>query len=55
MLTLMEKYKLDKNDEIQKMQKYERTYDGPAIEFLDPKESKIIRQRELEAEKELDW
>lgn len=55
MLDAMDRYGHAKMEEIQKMQTYSRTYDGPATEFQDEQKSKKIRKRELQAQKELEW
>jgi hypothetical protein len=37
------------------MQSNPNTYNGPAVEFLDLEKSRLIRKREINARKELEW
>ena len=53
MLDINERYNKMKNDEIAVMERNPAKYDGPAVEFNDPKQLKEIKKREDIAQKEI--
>ena len=55
MLKLYNEYQKVKQDEIDMMIAKPKSYNGPALEFNNPDEAVAIREREMIAQKMLQW